>query len=250
VYAIVLATYLVTVQEAEDNMNVIHTFAPIKIEELKKYFEDKSTVFIIDYTNSTIKAEKLLTYISNLDIPCDIKLNSSAEVQELVTCYLNSSFIVSIPSLEEIVISLLNQHKGLAEIQDSELLTVLKPQLDSWTSKLESLALFNMYTIDDEDMKKWVTAEHKIDNTTSLEGVNFVSLLKNQDFYEFYEKMITEPKYYSGYFNEYMYKGKNLYSYWANENNPMFLLTFAIANNNLDIEQYIQCSKNSTKVLA
>lgn len=231
-------------------MSLIYTSAPIKIEDLKKYFEDKSTVFIIDYTESTIKSEKLLTYISNLDIPCDIKLNSPAEVQELVTCYLNSSFIVSIPSLEEIVISLLKQHKGIIDIQDQEMLTALKPQLDIWTSKLESLALFNVYTVDDPTMKQWVTVEHATDNTTSLEGVNFVSLLKNQDFYEFYEVMTTTPKYYSGYFNEYMFKGKNLYNYWANENNPMFLLTFAIANNGVDFDYYAECSKNSTEALA
>ena len=27
-----------------------------------------------------------------------------------------------------------------------------------------------------------------------------------------------------------MFKGKNLYSYWANDNNPLFLLTVSIAN--------------------
>jgi hypothetical protein len=26
-----------------------------------------------------------------------------------------------------------------------------------------------------------------------------------------------------------MFKGKNMYAYWANENNPLFLLTYGIA---------------------
>jgi hypothetical protein len=26
-----------------------------------------------------------------------------------------------------------------------------------------------------------------------------------------------------------MFKGKNMYSYWANENNPLFLLTYGVA---------------------
>ena len=26
-----------------------------------------------------------------------------------------------------------------------------------------------------------------------------------------------------------MFRGKNLYSYWANENNPLFLITFGIS---------------------
>jgi hypothetical protein len=27
-----------------------------------------------------------------------------------------------------------------------------------------------------------------------------------------------------------MFKGQNLYSYWATENNPLFLITFGISN--------------------
>ena len=47
-------------------MNVIETTAPIKIEELKKYFADKETFYVIDYANSDLKGSKLLTYLSNL----------------------------------------------------------------------------------------------------------------------------------------------------------------------------------------
>ena len=230
-------------------MNVIQTSAPIKLEDLKKYFEDKTTFFVVDYSQSTLKADKLLVYLSNLDIPCDIKLPVGDDLQELITCYLTSNFIVNIPSLEKITISLLKQHKELLEVENQELLSILKPHLDSWTSKLESLAIYNMYIIDDDSLKQWVTTEHETDDTTSLDGVNFVSLLKNQDFFDFYQRMITVPKYYSGYFNEYMFKGYNLYNYWANENNPMFLLTYAISSNQLDIAEYVACSNKSKKEL-
>ena len=135
------------------------------------------------------------------------------------------------------------------EVENQQLLTSLKSQLDTWTSKLESLALYNMYIIDDSTLKQWVTTEHETDDTTSLDGVNFISLLKNQDFFDFYQRMITVPKYYSGYFNEYIFKGKNLYNYWATEHNPMFLLTYAIATNQLNIAEYIECSERSNKEL-
>jgi hypothetical protein len=226
-------------------MNIIETRAPIKIEELKKYFEDKSTFFVIDYTSSDIKAEKLLTYISNLDIPCDIKINTKDELKELMSCYMKSSFLVNLPTLEKFAISLLNQNKGIEEVVDADLLVELKDQIHAWTEKLESLTLFNLYTINDDFFKKWVTENHKTDDTASLEGVNFLSLLKNENFYDFYLKLITEPKYYSTYFNEYMFKGQNLYAYWANENNPMFLLTFGIANGLVKGDDYVACVKQS-----
>lgn len=221
-------------------MSIIKTPAPIDIADLKKYFVDKETFFEIDYAASTIKEEKLLVYISNLDLPCDIIFGDD-DALELVRCYLESNFLVNLPSLEELTISLLLQHKGIEEVQHPDMLAELKPQLDSWVQKLDSLPLFNMYCIDDLEMQEWVTSEHKQNDTTDLTGVNFVSLLKYTDFYQFYEKIDSEPTFYSAYFNEYMFKGNNLFSYWANVNNPMFLLTSSIANKDIDIQTYNKC---------
>lgn len=230
-------------------MNKIKTTAPIQIEDLKKYFEDKTTFFVIDYTESSLKSDKLLTYISNLDIPCDVVVNTKEEVQELVSAYLDSISLVNLPSVEEIVISLLLQHKGIIEVEDSELLGNLKEQLDQWTKKIDSLPLFNMYIIQDEQLKSWVVDEHDHDDTSDMKGVNFVSLLKHEDFYSVFQKIENTPKYYSVLFNEYMFKGKNLYAFWANANNPMFLLTHAISTNSLDIDKYVEASKNSLEEL-
>jgi len=228
-------------------MNIVETIAPISIEDLKKYFVDKSTFFVIDYSNSNIKNEKLLTYISNLDIPCDIKFSNQEQLKEMIGCYLKSNFIVSLPSLENAVISLLLQHKGIVEKTEQDFLIEYKDQLDLWTNKLESMALYNMYIINEESFKKWVIDDHEEDSSSSLEGVNFISLLKNADFYNFYKNMITVPKYYSCYFNEYIFKGQNLYSFWANENNPMFLLTWGISSGEIDPTQYVNILKESIK---
>jgi hypothetical protein len=44
-----------------------------------------------------------------------------------------------------------------------------------------------------------------------------------------------------------MFKGKNLYSYWANENNPMFLLTFNIAEGTITGDEYFANIKETIK---
>jgi hypothetical protein len=226
-------------------MNIINTEAPIKIEHLKNYFEDKSTFFIIDYAESSIKADKLLTYISNLDIPCDIKFTNTDELSEMVGHYLNSSFLVSVPTLERVVISLLLQHKKIVEPVNVDMLTEYKQQLEQWTNKLESLALYNLYMVNEESFKKWVIEAHEEDATSSLIGVNFLSLLKHDEFYNFYQVMTTTPKYYSCYFNEYMFKGQNLFSFWANERNPMFLLTWGINEGKVDSAVFSNLLKES-----
>jgi len=229
-------------------VSIIKTPAPIDISDLKKYFVDKETFFEIDYAASTIREEKLLVYISNLDLPCDIKVDNDDDAQELVRCYLESNFLVTLPSLETLVISLLLQHKGIEEVVNPEMLTALGPQLDSWIQKLDSLPLFNMYCINDEELQEWVKSENEENDTADLTGVNFVSLLKYEGFYQFYEKIDSTPTYYSKYFNEYMFKGSNLFSYWANENNPMFLLTSAIAEGQIDTQNYIKCVETDTEV--
>jgi hypothetical protein len=46
-----------------------------------------------------------------------------------------------------------------------------------------------------------------------------------------------------------MFKGKNLYSYWANNSNPMYLLTVGIAEQLFKNEEYTQAKQNSIKEL-
>jgi len=211
---------------------IINTIAPISIEDLKKYFENKSVEFIIDYTNSKIKGTKLLTYISNLDIPCDISFNDKNEQEELLKEYLNSTVLCSIPSLEILTINLLLEYKEIDIenliphknfIQDN--LEIIK----QWESKLDSLTLFNMYIVNSPEMQEFAKG-FPVDETEELTGINFLSLLKHELFYIYYGKIKeSNLKFYTKYFSEYMFRGKNLYSYWATENNPLFLLTFGIS---------------------
>ena len=88
-------------------MNIIETIVPISIDNLKKYFTDKNTTFIIDYNKSSLKGNKFLTYISNLDVPCDVILDDSLECQELIKDYMHFSLLCTIPSLEKKVIKIL-----------------------------------------------------------------------------------------------------------------------------------------------
>lgn len=214
-------------------MNLLKTTAPIAIEDLKKYFEDKTVVFDIVYKDSQLKGEKLLVYISNLDIPCTITFEDDDELFSLVDEYLKFNMIVNLPILENVTTELLLQLKGINPVINQKHIDDRKEQLLKWAEKLESMPLFNFYSIDLDEFKEFVKA-HPEDNTDSLEGVNFVKLFANDRFFEFYSgDPMFAPKYYSTYFNEYMFKGTNLYSYWANENNPMFLLTWGVASGNL-----------------
>jgi hypothetical protein len=238
-------------------MNIVETIAPISIDNLKKYFTDKTTFFVIDYKNSTLKSTKLLTYLSNLDIPCDINFKdcSVEECFNMIEDYLHTTMIVNIPSIEKATIGILHQAKELTPISDKEFIEKNKEILHKWISKLESLTLYNMYIVKDDTFKDFVDA-FEIDDSNELIGVNFISLLKRKEFYSFYKNTNQKNlKFYSHYFNDYMFKGKNMYSYWANENNPLFLLTYGIAEGivtgqsyNLAKQKSIEEFKNAAPV--
>lgn len=233
-------------------MNFVETVAPISIENLKKYFTDKTTFFVIDYKESTLRGSKLLTYLSNLDVPCDIKCDgcNEEEIYELVKSYLHTNMIVNIPSLEKSVTSILLQVKGLTKQLDYKFINDNKEILQKWIFKLDSLSLYNMYAVGQESFKEFANSFEK-DETDELEGINFISLLKNDYFYAFYDKIEQENlKFYTRYFNDYMFKGKNMYSYWANENNPMFLLTYGIAEGMITGESYNSATQQSLEELA
>lgn len=228
-------------------MNVIETTAPISIDNLKHYFTDKSTFFLINYKESQLKGAKLLTYLSNLDIPCDIDFKdcSPPECFDMLKEYLNSSMIVNVTALERAIIGCLHQSKGLVPVIDKEFIEDNKEILNKWISKLESLTLYNMYIVKDEAFKEFVDS-FPVDETKEMVGVNFVSLLKHKELYSLFTNTNQDNlKFYSHYFNEYVFKGKNLFSYWANENNPLFLLTYGIAEGLIKNDEYIEM-KNKT----
>jgi len=211
---------------------VVETPAPIAIEDLKKYFADKETFYLINYAESELKGEKLLTYLGNLDLPCDIRFTNPDDLKELVSAYLKTTFIVSIPVLEDAVINLLLANDGLGGSVGEEFNTFLKEvkeDLDHWTSRIKSGGLFNLYSSGVDELQQQVENHSLKDETDTLVGVNWINLFK----YSIVNKIITnstfeEVTYYPNYFNEYMFKGKNLYYYWAKESNPMHVLTWGI----------------------
>ena len=228
-------------------MNIIKTAAPIAIEDLKKYFTDKTSFYDINYADSKLKGSKLITYLSNLDLPVDIDLTGSAleDSYSLLKDYMNSPMLVNIQSLEYFVMSVLREAKGLSDISlHKKFIEENKDLVNTWINKLDSLTLYNMYIINSEETKNFAESFPKND-TDDITGVNFISLLKHEDFYTLYSKVDKSSlKFYTKYFNEYMFKGKNLYSFWANKNNPMFLLTFAIGNG-LNTEEYIKAKQET-----
>ena len=200
--------------------NIIETTAPIDITHLKTYFEDKTTEFLIDYDSSTLKEEKLLIYLSNLDIPCDIKFETEEGLMECLEAYLNTTCILNCKTLEMVTLNMLCGSNAPSHLEEI---------LNYWKERLNSLPNFNVYSIRTKQFEDFAKTLEQ-DDTDSLVGVNWISLLKNREFNEYFDSNETNSKFFTKYFDDYMFNGKNLYHYWANENNITFLMTLDLIN--------------------
>lgn len=214
---------------------VIETTAPISIDLLKEYFTDNSISFLVDYDNSTIKGEQLLTFISNIDIPIDLKFSDDS-VFDIVEEYLKFTSIVSVPSLERLVLQILMHMKG---IENNDKLQVFADRyselLNHWLDRIESMAVYNIYTI--QQLRTDITEQFEEDDTADLTGINFIKMLNYVDWYLLTNDVRHQPKIYTKYFNDYMFKGDNLFKYWATENNMLYVATMAILDNESPLEQ-------------
>lgn len=210
-------------------MNIIITPAPISIEELKKFFVSKDILYVIDYDNSQLKGQKLLTYLSNLDIPCDIKIDTqSKEFEDLLIEYMQSHFLVHSKTLEQHALKIMLCHKKL--LKDEKLENFISNNLDTvltWEKIIDSLMVFNMFTIDTDEFKDHARS---YPNDNSLVGINFVNLLQYPEFYSVFSEFNTDNfRFYSKFFEDFPFKGKGLFDFWANKDNHIYLLTWGIA---------------------
>jgi hypothetical protein len=221
-------------------MKIIETTTPISIENLKEYFADNDVCFLIDYENSTLRGNKLLTYLSNLEIPCDIKFSNDDDLYELIVEYFNSQMLLNIDSLEKKALEILLQCKYEPEIVNERNEKFIEENIQiisKWISLIESLTVYNMFIIKKEETQDFVKIFPVVEND-DLRGINFVSLLKHEIFYD----LITtiDPKnllYYKEYFENNVFKGKNLFEFWSNEKNILFLLTFGMMENIIKVDE-------------
>ena len=130
-----------------DNDKIISCTAPIQLDDLKKYFTDKSLNFHINYTNSVLQDKKLLVYLSNLGVPCDIILSDTFSFEErsnLLKQYMMLPLIIDVPLLNLAASLVIFKAKGY-NIEDA------------YPNPYFSEQEVNKFLIDYDDMiQKWI----------------------------------------------------------------------------------------------
>jgi len=230
-------------------MEILTVTAPISIDQLKKYFVSKDIFYVIDYENSQLKGKKLLTYLSNLDIPSDISIDeNSNEFEELLMEYLTSHTLIKSEKLEKSALKIMLCYKKLMTdtVADS-FIENNKKIVEHWISIIDSLMLYNMHTLEVQEFKDHARS---YENNDTIEGLNFVNLLKYPEFYFLFSEVKTDNlKFYNRFFDEPVYKGSPLFDFWANPNNDVFLMTWAIAEGEISAEEFSKIIDDESKLL-
>ncbi len=199
---------------------------PLPIESIKEFFVDKEIKFLVDYENSKIKDQVFLTYVSNLDIPIDIKDNIEQETLfKLIDCYMTVKTITDIPFLNSIVSQIILAAAGSKDAADNGYLS--NEQLDEfisnrreiisvWMAFFNSLPLFVMSTFNELNEKEKFAESNDIIDDTDIVGLNVVNLIKQDIMLEFFTQQIDAKQFwFKQQFESYMFKGKGLYEFAA-----------------------------------
>ena len=199
---------------------------PLAIESIKEFFQDKEIKFIVDYDNSKIKNQIFLTYVSNLDIPVDLKISDNFDEDVMFTLldhYMTVKTITDIPYLNTLVEQIIlraagNDSIGHLTAEQADRYIETRPEtIAMWLAFLNSIPLYMCYSFKELNDEDKVEGNSQIIDDDKAVGLNVVNLLHSSFMIQFFSTDISnnEPFWFRQQFESYMFKGKSLYEFVA-----------------------------------
>lgn len=226
-------------------------FLPLDDNQLLEFIDNQDKVYVIDFSKNTLDNQTALTYLSNLEMKCNVDFSGLSLEQkfDLIKTYMTFDSMVSIENLEKLVLQIFNQYKGLI-IEDSILDILSKDEISSFIKEnqdllqkydevFSSIFFFNLMSFYNNEEKELMKkgCEKIIQNPRYI-GINFVNLLKYPEFYA--QFLLDKPKYtyyFQEYFEDYMFKGYNLFKFLETENNIILKVFSDIFNSTIVKEE-------------
>lgn len=210
------------VVEAAEPVRVL-TPAPILAAELKRKFKE-NIEFVIDYKNSRFKDKIFITYLSNIDVKCELLLEGEEETLRLVGHYMRHPGLVFLPELMDIAMHILLAYlkkPSRLNFDPTDFIAQNEDIIKVWMRRVASLYLYGLYV--DSTISRDVFANFPRDDDYTLPGINYVHLIKHPHFGLLMEGIPNSAITFNEYmFSEYMFAGKNLYHYFAVLENPLY----------------------------
>ena len=239
-------------EQVKEQPEVKFTKVPFTIEEMKEYFVNKNKFFIINYKESELKGNRFLSYVGNLDIPFEIDYTGASKEErfELVSEFLKSRNLVKLSSLALSVAEILIHSRGIKaapltnnglfnDEQKDEVIKLNQEVIDHWNTFLLSTNIFMLTTVKPiNDEYKFNNAFPEIVNATYL-GQNVVQLFSVPRFMETYMSAPIDREifYFKHQFEDYIYRGKNLFHYFRTPENTPYALFETLMDGSTTMEE-------------
>lgn len=223
---------------------VIETAVPIPVATLREIVGDPEVALRVNLTESKerVKPLQALIYLSNLELPVDVTFDGE-DALEVLDAYINLPTLLKCRRLETMLLEVMLQIKGIAVcnwVTDNWIKERIGI-LGKWLSLIDSMSLYMMTVVQDDKFQS-ATADFPVDDSSDTKGINFVHLFDNPLFpiaMEVVDDGLVRN--YTKYFNDYMFKSKNLYSYWAIPENDLHLLLMTMVDDEvLSNEEFTQ----------
>lgn len=212
----------------------IETTVPIPVDQLREIIGDTDVKVIVDLTKSSVKPLQALIYLSNLELDVDVVFDD-ADRLDVLDAYLRLPTLLKCPALETLVLELILHLKGVLVVDyvDLDWCEERRETITKWASLLDSLIIYVPQIVESDDMNHAV-AGFPEDDTNDMIGINFVNLFEHPLFPMVFQNIDWSiVKNYTRYFNDYMYKGHNLFSFWGSPNNDVHVMTMALIDEDI-----------------
>lgn len=240
-------------------MKVINTTCPLPMEVLKEYFQDKeNTSFKINYRGGKLDADALMVYLSNLNLNADFDEETYEDreaLKELVAAYMKTTTaLVNIEQLAREALAICCQHRDVIGHVDpdeqcddpnsigryyeklgnaKDFIEEHEEVVEHWCIMLDSSIVFNLHCLNDGFFNEFIKENFETIDDPDYVGINYVNLY-SLDWIGYYIGFIgplgnRPAKYFSNQFNEYRFKGKNMFSYFNTEANTLSVMSQVIA---------------------
>lgn len=209
---------------------------PFPADKIREYFGDKSLFFIANYSESKLKGGAFLTYLSNINIPSDVKFNtpiSYDEYAEVMKAYMEQPGVVSAAGLHVMAAEMLLVAKGLPYERspyalpiDSEVILKFiqeyKYLVENWLHFIDSTQVFALRSIKALNDHYKPEERFPVVEDRSYVGSNIAQLFRIPEFIAVYfaiEGATYKLSYFKDQFEEYMFKNETLAKYFGSHNN-------------------------------
>lgn len=219
--------------------NLRNVSVPLEISQIKEFFENKELFFLVDYNSSKIKGNMFLTYLSNLDIPCEIVLSNTTKEEkfELLKCYMETRNLNTSKTLKLMATQIILEKKNFnstdiyddTDLTKDECLEFIAANIDiidRWNVFISSMMIYYVTAVTVlEDEFKFKNTFNEIDDPHYI-GTNVVQLFSVPGFLETFYSVPADSEifYFKQQFEEYMFRGKSIFEFFCNPENTLFLL--------------------------